>query len=179
MACDYPQDPYGCVQFRHWEKSLEEGCKYPCFVLGSAEPGRKVSKPQKREEASKIEELPIEPLTAPLTVQPVLSTGEVQKPPISQSNVLLAPLLIAAVTSVSIPLVKDWVKSKWSKRDEDGPIECKPAQVKTNRALAELSSRIERLENNFSINSPDNLEEIKGRLEKLEEAEKKNTGLFL
>lgn len=172
MPCDYPQDRYGCVSFRDWEKSLDEGCLYPCFTLGATEAKKPMSIPRLAV-PDKIKtappELEIPPITTPVVVQPSLSPSEPSKPAITQGNPLLGAFLIAAVSSLGVPLLKDWVKSKIKKKDNDSPIECKPAQIKTNARLKTIEGRIDKLENKLGV-SLDNseLEEIKKRLSLLE-----------
>ena len=176
MPCDYPQDPYGCVNFKHWVKSLDEGCNYPCFTLGSYEPEKehpkKMSLPRLQPPPAPKEDLPLpETITTPVVLQPSAITSEAPKPPITQGNPLLGAFLIAAVSSIGVPLLKDWVKSKIKKKDDDSPIECKPSQVRTNKKLKELSARIDKLEGNISVDAGDSLEEIKKRLTALESNE--------
>ena len=175
MPCNYPQDAYGCVAFRDWEKSLDEGCKYSCFTFRSYEPEKeilekKMSLPRLQPPQTVKDDLPIpEAISTPLVVQPQQSTPEVPKPSISDSNPLLGAFLIAAASSVGIPILKDWIKGKIKKGDDDQPIECKPAQVKTNKKLKDLSRRIDAIENKSGIAfSADELEDIKNRLSKLE-----------
>jgi hypothetical protein len=177
MPCNHPQDLYGCVSFHDWEKSLGEGCQYPCFTLGSFEPEKellekkmslpRLQPPQAIREAPPELELP--PITKPLVSQPSIATPEPVKAPISDSSPLLGAFLIAAVSSLGVPLLKDFIKSKWKKKDNDSPIECKPAQVKTNARLKKIEARIDKLENEsgLSLDSSD-IEEIKKRLHKLE-----------
>jgi len=162
------------VPFRVWEKSLDEGCDYSCFVLGSYEPEKEhphkpMSLPRLQAPPTIKEELPLpEAITTPVVLQPQQPTPEAPKPPITQGNPLLGAFLIAAVSSVGVPLLKDWVKSKINKQKDDAPIECKPAQIKTNKKIKDLSARIDKLESNININAGDDLEEIKKRLTALE-----------
>lgn len=172
MPCDYPQDRYGCVSFRDWEPSLNEGCKYPCFTLGATEAKKSMSIPRLAT-PDKIKtappELELPPITTPVVLQPSLSTPEPTKAPINDSNALLGAFLIAAVSSLGVPLLKDFIKSKIKKKNDDSPIECKPAQIKTNARLKGLEGRIEQLENKLGVSLEDSeLEEIKKRLHKLE-----------
>ena len=177
MPCDYPQDRYGCVRFRDWEKSLDEGCNYPCFMLAADQPEKtklekKMSLPRLQPPPAPKEDLPLpETITTPVVLQPSAITSEAPKPPITQGNPLLGAFLIAAASSIGVPLLKDWVKSKIKKKDDDSPIECKPSQVRTNKKLKELSARIDKLEGNISVDAGDSLEEIKKRLTALESNE--------
>lgn len=176
MSCDYKQDIHGCVQFMDWKDGLEKGCRYPCFVLGSYEP-EKIALEQRRitpvKTPDKIKkappELELEPIGTPVVVQPPLSMGEAEKPPISEENPLLGAFLIAAVSSIGIPLLKDWVKSKIKKKDSDQPIECKPAQIKTNKQIKSIMARLEAIEEKKDIHLDlDELGDIKKRIERLE-----------
>lgn len=177
MPCIYPQDRYGCVSFHDWESSLDEGCLYPCFTLGSFEPEKellekKMSIPRLQPLKAIREappELELPPITTPVVSQPIVSTPEPVRAPISDSSPLLGALLIAAVSSLGVPLLKDFIKSKLKKKDSDSPIECKPAQVKTNARLKNIEGRIEQLENAGGVSlDSDDIEEIKKRLHKLE-----------
>lgn len=172
MPCDYPQDLYGCVSFHDWEKSLDEGCRYPCFTLGATEAKKPMSIPRLAV-PDKIKtappELELQPITTPVVLQPSLSPPEPPKAAISDSSPLLGAFLIAAVSSLGVPLLKDFIKSKLKKKNDDSPIECKPAQVKTNARLKALGERIDKLENKLGVSLEDSeLEEIKKRLSKLE-----------
>ena len=172
MPCIYPQDRYGCVSFHDWEKSLDEGCLYPCFTLGATEAKKPMSIPRLAVPdaiKSAPPELELPPITTPVVSQPIVSTPEPVRAPISDSSPLLGAFLIAAVSSLGVPLLKDFIKSKLKKKDSDSPIECKPAQVKTNARLKAVEGRIEQLENagGVSLDSND-IEEIKKRLHKLE-----------
>ena len=177
--CEKEKNKEGCVSLQDFQQMLDSGCPMPrCFVLGSYEPEKEILEkkmsiprlqpPQEIKEAPP--ELDLTPITAPVVSVPAVSIPEVPKAPISEINPLLGALLMATITSLGVPLLKELIKNKLQKKtDDDTPIECKPSQVKTNKKIKALSARIDKLEDkqNLSIDT-NSLDDIAKRLEALE-----------